>query len=109
MSGTKKTPSRRTLTRIASSSFIEDFALPSKVFCTRYTLKRFECFSLDNGHCSRCVRSGLSGCDVKMNPRSRRTIKEQEAALRQAQADVAEASARMIRLQKIVDNLKNKS
>ena len=98
MSGTKKTLSRRTLTRIASSSFIEDFALSSKIFYTRCTLKRFECFSLDNDHCSRYVRSDLSDYDVKIDPRSRRTIKEQEAALRQAQAEAADAAIRVVRL-----------
>jgi hypothetical protein len=105
-----KTSSRRTQNRISSALFIEDRALPSKLPCSRCTQKGLACFSLKDGRCSCCVRSGVEkGCNAEMSSRTDKSLKEQKEALRKAQSDVAEASARLVRLQKVVDRLESKS
>ena len=81
----RNSSSRRTANRIASASFIQDFAYPSLSSCTHCSGYSLDCYSFDDSRCSRCVRSGIEGsCDAKMDPRSKRTLKKQKDTLRKA-------------------------
>jgi len=102
--------SRRTSVRISSALFVETNALPSFVFCDRCRQKSFTCYSLKDGRCSCCIRSGVEKkCNAKMSSRTDKSLKEQKEALRKAQSDAAEAALKVVRLQKIVDRLESKS
>src|SRR4051794_22397958 len=95
----KNSSSRRSSVRISSSLRIAETTLSSKRSCFRYIKKGFSCLSLRDGRCSECIRSGVEkSCNAEMTTRIDKALKEQKAALRRAQADVAEASARMMRL-----------
>ena len=95
MSGIKKNSSR-TSVRLSSADRIDSLGFTSAPFCRRCLSKGFLCVCLRDGRCSECVRSGVEkNCNAKMSSRTDKILKEQEQALRKAQADVMAASAKM--------------
>ena len=109
--------STRSAQRLSSASKIENFDFPSDPPCRRCTRLKLVCLCVRDGRCFECVFSGAErNCNARMSTRTDKVLKEQEDALRHAQKEAAEAlakafeaSARSVRLQKIVDRLRSKS